>query len=547
MLIQKITEEELKFMELWHCPRAMVECLFADLDNFGRFSKDRFSSLRLYQLPMLSDEPLIDFKTTAKYHNLNEKEEFQLRKNIGDVYNLGARLYGKSLISLKLDIVLSALFDDGLQSAFYSIDEKRMRGILDSVKQAFEYHPIFKAFNVKCMYKPEIKFYGQRNHWSLKGINMTLKGKSPGEQFYQLHANKLWGDEVSFETEEVFKKRRDSVGELGCIFRLAGMTNFTRHSPMGRIFRDSSNRKHIVNLPRYANPRWTQKDKEDALKQYGGKESLNYKIFVEGEIIEDGITEFQPDRIEHCYKTKSTIKRFELKKEQFRNFRNLIVVQRPQNAERIFIAADIGDGAGGTDIIILSEVNGKYNYLYNITAYHFIYEEQLELFKWLISELEAEIIGIDCGEALGRSLSDALEKLYSKGNVVRYHGNEKVNVGLEKDETGKVVTRKGEVIYRQEYMKEWSVNRLKVILYEGLISIPMDYKFQNQIESVVSRMSGTRTLYDCPSETGDHLFAAFRVFAICDWQKKAFNQIPKMAIKPSIGVCSWTRKEKIRR
>lgn len=538
MLLKKITEQELSFMEMWFSPRALAECLFPDFDNFGRFEADKQDRIRLYQLPMLSNEPLIDFEATAKYHGLSKKEEFKLKKNVGDIYNFGARLYGKTLASLKLDIALSSLYEKGLKSAFWSIDEKRLRGVLNDIKRAFEYHPIFRIWDLWISFKPSIEAYSKKNYWSLKGINITLKGKSPGEQFYQLHVEKMWGDEVSFETEEVFKKRRDSGGELGCIHRQAGMTNFTRHSPAGKTFYDPKNKNNIINLPRYANPYWSKEDLEDALTEFGGKEAPNFKVFVGGEIIEDGVSEFDIDRIKECYQPKKRIKRFELKKEQFKNFENLIVVERPKNADRIFVCADIGESAG-TDIIILSEVNGKYQYLYNIIVYSFTRKEQLKLFKWLIEKLEANVVGMDCGDAMGRNLSDDLEEIYSKDNVVRYAGATKLPVGFEKDKEGKILLKGGKPVYRQEYMSEWSVSRLKVLLYETKVNIPTDYKFSEQINSVISTSYATRKIYACISESGDHLFSAWRVFAIAEWLKHSFRDTPKMKKTRATGANSW--------
>ena len=516
MLLEKINSDEISFLESWFTPLCLAECVFSDLNNFGKFEEDAFSEIRLYQLSMMSDEPLVDFEETARYHKLSEKETFQLRKNVADCYNFGGRLYGKSLISLKLDIMLSSLYDDNEDSLFYSIDEKRLRGILDSVRQAFEYHPIFRIFEFVYTYKPEIKFYGKKNGWSLRGVNMTLKGKAPGEQFYQLHVKKMWGDEESFETETVYKKRRDSVSELGSIFRLAGMTNYTRHSPAGKIFYSPENRKNIINYPRYVNPYWTEKDKQDALEEFGGKESPAYKIFVEGEIIEDGVSEFDIERVKKCYQSKKQIKRFELKKEQFKYFESLIVVERPKNAESMMINADIGESAG-TDIVIHSKVGDKYNYLYNIILYGYTRKEQEKVFKWLINKTQAEVTGLDCGDAMGRNLADGLEELYGKERVIRYAGASKIKVGFEKDEAGKVILKNGTPTYRQEYMSEWSVNRLKYLLYEEKVNIPMDYKFTEEINSVISTTSGQRKVYACLATCGDHLFDAWRVFAITEW------------------------------
>ena len=543
MLLEKITEKELAFMEAWHTPRCLAECLFSDFDNFGRFEEDKFGDIRLYQLPMLSNEPLIDFKRTAKYHNLSKQEIFNLRKNVGDIYNFGARLYGKTLISLRIDIALSSLYEKGLKAICWSIDQRRLYGVLNRVEQAMKYHPVFKIFKFVCKYKPQIKFYSNSNYWELKGVNITLEGKNPGAQWYQVHVEKMWGDEVSFETAEVFKKRRDSVGELGAIHRQAGMTNFTKQSPAGKAFYDPKNRDKISNLPRYCNPYWNEEKLVDALKEFGGKEAPNFKIFVGGEIIEDGVSVLDMDRVKECYQIKKRIKRFELKKEQFKDFENLIVVERPKNAERIFITADAGDGSGGSDISIFSEIGDKYNYLYNLVLYNFKQKEQEKVFKWLIEKMEANIIALDCGEALGRALCDIFEDSYGKEHVVRYGGNYKVRVGFKKDEKGKVITVKGEPVFREEHMSVWSMTRLMHLLYETRINIPMDYKLDAQLNSIISTTSGMRKIYACPSETGDHLWSGWRVFAIAQWLKKDFNQTPKMTQEWATGASSWVKEE----
>lgn len=543
MLLEKITESEIEFMEAWHTPVCLAECLFADFDNFGRFDPDKFGEIRLSQFPMLSDESLVDFEATAKYHKLNKQETFNLRKNIAEIYNFGARLYGKTLVSLRLDMAISALTEEGLKSAFWSIDQRRIYGVLKYVEQAMKYHPIFKPFRFICKYKDEIKFSSRKNYWELKGINITLDGKSPGKQWYQVHVDKMWGDEVSFETEEVFKKRRDSVGELGAINRQAGMTNFTKHSPAGKAFYDQKNRNKVLNLPRYCNPYWNEEKMEEALKEFGGKEAPNFRIFVGGEVIEDGVSVMDMDRVQECYLVKKRIKRFELKKDQFKNFKNLIVVERPKNAERIFITSDVGDGSGGSDISIFSEIGDKYNYLYNIILYKYKQKEQEKVFKWLVEKLEANIIGIDCGDALGRNLCDTFEDSYGKEHVVRYGGNYKVRVGFKKDTKGKPIKDKNNnFIFREEFMSVWSMTRLMHLLYENRINIPIDYKLDDQLNSIISTMSGMRKIYACLSETGDHLWSGWRVFSIAQWLKKDFNQTPKMTQKRALGVCSIIKK-----
>ena len=43
--------------------------------------------------------------------------------------------------------------------------------------------------------------------------------------FYHLH--RLYIEEASMETQKVFQQRRDAISELGCVYRVSGMTNFT--------------------------------------------------------------------------------------------------------------------------------------------------------------------------------------------------------------------------------------------------------------------------------------------------------------------------------
>lgn len=545
MLLEKLSEEEHLFMESWSTPRCLTECLFGNFDDFGEFDKEQTGEVRLYQRPFLSNESLIDFETTAKYHNLSEKEEFQLRKNVGDIINVGARRYGKTIITLRLDIINSLLHDDGYSVACYSIDEKRLRGVLDHVKLACEFHPIIRAWEVKCNYKPNIKFYSIKNRWTLSGVNITIFGKSPGSQWYQLHVKKIYGEEISFEQKEAYDKRVEALSELGAVIRLAGMTNFTKHSPIGKEFTDFNNRHKIINLPQFVNSYWDEKEKKERLKAYSGESSINYRVFVKGEVVEDGVSVFDLEEVRKCYNEKKELKRFEIPKDKFEHFRSFIILERPRNADSILIASDVGDGRGGSEIIIVSKVGDKYNFLFRISLYNLKYEQQLEIFKYIIEKLEANVIAIDCGEALGRTLADNFEKIYSEENVVRYAGNSKINVEPKRDEKGNVIVKDGKVVYRQEFMSEWSVARLKVLLYNQRCNIPMDYQFDTQFNGVISTRSGTRTVYACLEGDDDHLFNACRVFAIAEWLKHLPDNTPRMSVEWGSGVSSWREKKEI--
>ena len=68
----------------------------------------------------------------------------------------------------------------------------------------------------------------------------------------------------------------------------------------------------------------------------------------------------------------------------------------------------------------------------------------------------------------------------------------------------------------KEFVSDWSVKHLKDLLYYEKMEIPMDYKFDAQINQVVAVQSGTRTIYSSLSADG-HLFQAFQVFSIAHW------------------------------
>ena len=528
-LLEKIKSEEIEFMEMFHNPIALIEALFSNFDNLQEFDEDKFGDLRTYQYPLISFEPIID----TNLPNITQKEKFNLRKNVGDCVAFGARRFGKSLCVLKLDMPISMLHDDGWGVACTSLDSIHLDGILDSVRDAIENHPILKLWKKRIIKSPRWKITAL-NNWNLLGINMNLNSKNPGNAWFGKHVKKIYIEEASFETEKIYGNRQDALSELGAVVRTSGMCNFTKSSPAGKTFYALENRSKVVNLPQFVNPFWGEKEKENRLKEFGGENSINYRVFVKGEVVEDGISAFDMDRVKLSYNEKKVIKRFEITKENYGYFENLIVVERPKNAERLMIAADIGESAG-SEIIILSEVGDKFNYLYNITLYNLTDEEQYEIFKWLIGKLEANVVSLDCGDGQGRAIYRRLEKIYSKDNLVWYDGSKKINIDFEKDDKGNILLKSGVPIYRQEIMAEWSVRRLKALLYEEHINIPLDYKLHKQLSSVISMKTGTRTIYRCISEQ-DHLFDAFRVFAIAEWLKKSFNDTPKMQTNYGTGI-----------
>ena len=71
-------------------------------------------------------------------------------------------------------------------------------------------------------------------------------------------------------------------------------------------------------------------------------------------------------------------------------------------------------------------------------------------------------------------------------------------------------------------MSEWSIERLKQLFYEESMIVPLDYKFDKQINSVIMFKRAHRVIYECIAPE-NHLLDAFKVFAIAEWQMKTFN------------------------
>jgi hypothetical protein len=509
MLLEKLDTEELEFLEGLNNPIALIECLFSDLDNLILFEEDTFSEVRLYQFPLLSYEYLID-----KVNTSNDKDNFKLKENSGSVYCFGGRKYGKTLFVEILDLLTSMIHNNGESCGFSSFDAMHIRGILEKIIQVLENHVFFTIYEAKINRSPTYRMF-LKNGYCCESINMNLSGENPGGQFFQKHLTRLYIEEASFETQKVYEKRLDSVSENGCVFRIAGMTNFTKYSPAGKAYYDLTRRQLLVNYPQYVNPKWGEAERLKAVREHGGEDSMSYRIFVKGEVVEDGVSAIDMERVRKNYNQKKVIKHIEVSKENFGNFENIIIVERPSNADRLFVCADIGEAV--TEIVMLSEVNQKYYYIYNITLYNLSDKEQFKIFKYIGEKTKANLIGLDVTDGMGRAIYRSLEEVFPKENLCWVGFNEKIQVEIEKDDKGNVIMKEGKPTWIEEYVDSWSVKRLRDLLYEeGRIELPLDYKFDSQLNQVIATQSGNRTLYTCISSE-DHLFAAFRVFGITEW------------------------------
>lgn len=518
-MLEKITDEERDFIEGLEDPLCATEIIFSDLDNFLLEEENMFAEVRMSQIPMLSFEYMIDDENPhlGRDAKENKKLNFQQRVKAGSIECFGGRKFGKTHFVEKVDMFLSFIHLPGEHVGFTSLDLLHIKGILEDVIKVLENHTFFKMFQAKIQRAPDYRIT-LRNGYVLDAINMKLQAPNPGDGFFQKHLKRLYIEEGSFETETVYKKRIDAVSEFGAVIRAAGMTNFTRYMPAGRRFFDLENRDIVCNLPQYCNPMWDDKQKQKAIKEHGGENSISYRIFVKGEVVEEGISVFDMERVRRHYLEDKFVKHFELTKDNFYNFRNVLILDRPSSIEEVYICADIGESAP-TEIIILFKVGETFKYVYNITCYNLTDKQQPDIFHYLAQTLNANIIALDTTDGTGRSIYRTLNETYPAQNLVFCSFNEKINVDFQKDDNDNILFgNDGKPLYKQEYVSEYSVLRLKELLYAGKVLLPIDYKLDKQINSVVCSNTGARIAYKVVGDE-DHLFSAFRVFAIAEWSK----------------------------
>ena len=664
-MLENITIEDLEFMETLCHPDAFAETAFSDMDNMQVYDKNNFSHIRTGQLPMLSFEYLIDDEDK----NLNKKENFRRLEGAGNLYNFGARRFGKSCISLIIDILEAVFHLDGWRTLYSSYDALHILQIMERVIPPLEKHPLYQLFGIKIKRSPNYVITTTTG-FELQSVNMNITSKAAGSNFFGHHVKKLWIDEfcldgktkikiktpegnIKTETlvgfvkkdlqktctvlsynlaekkpefkkvsntfkklikkgfryklilnnskqplicsenerihtqtgykcvqditlkDKVFKVQKstltefeynlqpvdilkiekektrywtmydlevednnnffannilvhnskctpiveekliDAVSELGCISRFCGMTDFTRHSPAGKVFERPENKKWICNFPQYISPMWDEGERIKQERRYGGEKTVSFRVFVVGEICEDGISVFDMDRVRLNYDEKKKIKNFEINKDNYKSFKHILIIERPGNAELCIVGADIGETAP-TEIVITFKINGKHHYTYNITLYNLTDKEQYKIFKYIMIMLNPEMAGLDCGDGTGRSIYRRLEEDFTNTKLFYYDGSKKFAIGYKKDDDGRVIMVNGKPEVMEEYMSEYSVKHLKNLLYDELMLIPQDFKFDTQINSVISLQSHNRVIYECVSVM-NHLFDAFKVWSLSQW------------------------------
>jgi hypothetical protein len=320
--------------------------------------------------------------------------------------------------------------------------------------------------------------------------------------------------------------------------RLTGMANFKKQSPIGRKFFDLKNENIVINIPSYANETWDEEKDDAATKEFGGKQSPGYRTQILGQVVDDGDSVYDIERVRECYKRDKDgdpilIKGFEINRTNFYRFKEVLVLDRPSNAESVWICLDKGEGAAPTEIIVLFKVGDVYKYEYNITDFKLSPDEDDEVVEYIIEVLKANIVGIDTTSGGGKAMFSHLAKKYPE-NIIGVSFNEKIAIDFERNDQNEIVRGvDGKPKYKEEFIVDWSIQRLKHLFYNNKILALYDMKLDTQFDSIFVMKSGQRTVYG--SKMANHLHQAFQVFAIVHWNYEFKLKKPISCKKPGLG------------
>jgi hypothetical protein len=545
-MYKRLTEEETSFMECFYQPKSAVECLFAEGTARNWNDNGRCIDLRIYQLPFLGFDSILEDD-----NKLSDLENFRRRINVGTRIILSGRKIGKSFVGLIANILIKLIHYSNKEMTMGSYDEKRISKILDPVSEFITNHKFFKSYKMRVRKgNPyEIKL---NNGNILTGINETIKGKNPGENYWSHHPFINFQDEVQSETEQAYEKRVDAASDFGVMDILCGITLISKMSPLGRILRDRENKNRIIRLPQYVTKLFDEKAKQNRIRAYGGEQSTGFRINVAADLIENAQGVFDMDRLKTNLNKKRIIKRFEITKSNFNNYKRILVLEPVYGATKTFVTSDVGDSAA-TEITVFGKVNGKYQLVYNITTFRLSLTKELpELMEYIFRQVQGTYLAVDAtimGKPVYEILADRLNEktIDDQGNIKEIIKrvywvafNEDVITGIEKDDNGRIVrNRNGEIQNKTESALHFSVVRLQSLFYDKKFDIPEDdYKFELQFSSYIGILSGSRMVYD--STTEDHYVQSFEVFALLEWYTEQLPNINNVSErkKTSFGVYS---------
>lgn len=534
-MYQKLSETEIEFMEHFNDPTSLTENLIPEnIDAPSSWDEScDCVVLRPYQFAMQSYDYMY-----ADDDTLTAKQNFRKKIGAGRVINIAGRNIGKTFLGLIIDAVLTLIHYGAIESCISSFDADHLARPYNKIASIVQSHPFFKMFHRKGRDSTVNKKEGivLKSGHIMRQANERIQDKTKvGTQYHGMHYKKFYYDEFSYSTNDGDEKRIDSKHSHGVIERLFGIPDLRVGSPLGKILKEPKNINWICRLPQYVREDWDEETKEIAIDKYGGEQSTSYKLNVEAELTEGAYSKFDMDRIrKKCIKTDTKIKYFEVGKADFESFKDKIIIDRLP-CDKVIIASDIGTTGSPSEATIFFDVNGSYKYHYNISLFKLTIKEQAKVFKWMYEKMGTAFISLDCTNADGRGIREELISLgVPEEHLSDFRMNQSIEIGHQKDKDGKIITDgKGKPVIRKEYTKEFAIQLLEKLLYEGKIDIPYDQKFMRQFTSFYE-IGNKRKSWGTTDE--DHLLDSFLLFALCVWeneQKNLNNQPPK---KRCLGV-----------
>lgn len=532
-ILSNITEDELELCELFNYPIALAECLFNNADNLIEFDNNKLGSIRRYQSPMVSSEWFVDVENDDRLKDTHEK--FNARKKVGDLYALGARRFGKSYAAIILDLLLYIIYATGEICMVSSVDMNHIDGVLGKVKTAFESHPFVKLFRKKSSAAKSKYSLLTNNNVLIESVNTNPTSSDGGKKnFYGYHAHRHYAEEFSLFTSEAMTAARDAKSERGIIERFSGMTNFNRDSPAGQVFYDNDYGEHLINYPQFVNPEFTDEEEKSRIKEFNGVESPEFKVFVLGEVLGDNVSVIDIDKVP--FNRHKPVIHFEINEDNFINFRDLIIVNRPEFADMGFLSADVSD-INITEIMLWYKWSNQFHYRYKITLHGLDDSKQKKIFRWLINKGGIDYTGIDYGDALGRVLVNYLQTIFDPKFIQGVGFNEKLNVELEVDKRGNPLRKAGKFVYKQEWVSIWSVRMMIRYMYNGQFDMAYDASLEKQLNKLIAIQNSARISYKVRDKY-DHTFQALQVLSIMLF-KLEFDKITDIRKKKDQPDDNW--------
>lgn len=552
-MYEKLSEKEIEFCETFCHPVALLENIFPVNINAPSQWNVESETIRLrpYQFAMIA------YDSMYAYDDLkSERDNLRLRKGAGDLYNISARNIGKTFLGLVGDSLLSIIYYPGVESCIASFDEKHLKEISEKIANMVEQHKFFEMFHItkgnkKTVGRQPHRIHTDHGHLQI-GVNEQVYGKNPGVDFHGKHYQRFEYDEASYMSEAGTDKRIDSGSSLGYIERLFGIPDIRVGAPLGDILRDPKYKPWICRLPQYVREDWDEVQKEKMAEKYGGESSMGYKLNVIGDLVEGAEGKYDMDRIKkNCYNYDRRIKFFEVPKElcegldeienlaekqiEFNKRIELKVILTKLPSKKIIVASDIGTtGSPSEVIIIFQDASGRWKYEYQISLFQMTVKEQALFFNWLYKIFEGCFIALDCSNADGRAIRDELivDFKIPQENLSDFRMQKSIEVDFLKDAKGKIIRGKNsKPLMKEENTKEFALQCLTNILYNGNVEIPHDEKFLREFAGFYEKNTGNRLSWG--STTTEHLHDSFLLFALCVWEnefKSLHNKIKKRCL-----------------